>query len=327
MTIKKRIDWISILQGWSILLVVIGHVNLTDIFLDPQTPVVTYITKVIYQFHMALFMFIAGFLLYKTKLAKNISYITMIREKVVKLLIPYFILTSGTFLLKYIAGSFMKRKVEFTFDSIFNAYFMGWQNPLKELWFIPTIFLLFLLYPLYKQFIKNIYFSILFTIASVLLTIYTFDIPFFYISTALIYLLYFYIGIIGAKYEITQYLNSWYVFAGISSIFILINALFPIFPPIILAFIGIIFSISFCLNVAKLKPNLFSSFRDYSYQIYLLGFFFQMALKYVYKKYDSEFIYISLSIVSVYLGLYLPVIISKIVKSFKNRYLTLSLGL
>lgn len=36
---KQKITWLQILQGWSMLLVVIGHVTLTGIFKNPATPV------------------------------------------------------------------------------------------------------------------------------------------------------------------------------------------------------------------------------------------------------------------------------------------------
>ena len=35
---KTKIEWLSILQGWSMLLVVIGHVVLTDNMFDDKYP-------------------------------------------------------------------------------------------------------------------------------------------------------------------------------------------------------------------------------------------------------------------------------------------------
>lgn len=61
---KNKIIWLSILQGWSMLLVVIGHISLSNEFQDPQYPISSFIEKVIYSFHMPLFMFISGMLLY-----------------------------------------------------------------------------------------------------------------------------------------------------------------------------------------------------------------------------------------------------------------------
>ena len=71
---KKKIEWLSILQGFSMLLVVIGHVSLTNVPRDPTTPVATCIERVIYSFHMPLFIFISGWLFYYTCLRKKKGY-------------------------------------------------------------------------------------------------------------------------------------------------------------------------------------------------------------------------------------------------------------
>ena len=76
---SNKITWVSILQGWSMLLVVIGHIMLTNIFQNEATPVTAFIEKNIYSFHMPLFMFISGFLFYHTKLEKNKDYITPLK--------------------------------------------------------------------------------------------------------------------------------------------------------------------------------------------------------------------------------------------------------
>lgn len=71
---KQKITWLQILQGWSMLLVVVGHITLTGTFENPETPVSAAIETIIYSFHMPLFMFISGFLFYYTKISRNIAY-------------------------------------------------------------------------------------------------------------------------------------------------------------------------------------------------------------------------------------------------------------
>lgn len=80
---EAKIYWISILQGWSMLLVVIGHVTLTNIFENPATPVSTEVERIIYGFHMPLFMFISGGLFYYTKSGKvkNTELLSGIRQR------------------------------------------------------------------------------------------------------------------------------------------------------------------------------------------------------------------------------------------------------
>ena len=82
----NRINWLSVLQGWSMLLVVIGHVTLTNVFQDPETPVSAEIERIIYSFHMPLFMFISGFLFYLTKIGRNKRYVETIGDKAKRLL-------------------------------------------------------------------------------------------------------------------------------------------------------------------------------------------------------------------------------------------------
>lgn len=90
---EAKIYWISILQGWSMLLVVIGHVTLTNIFENPATPVSTEIERIIYGFHMPLFMFISGGLFYYTKIRKGKKYGVTIRDKAKRLLAPFIFFT------------------------------------------------------------------------------------------------------------------------------------------------------------------------------------------------------------------------------------------
>ena len=89
MTASNRINWLSVLQGWSMLLVVIGHVTLTNVFQNPETPVSAEIERIIYSFHMPLFMFISGFLFYLTKIGRDKGYAETIGDKAKRLLIPY----------------------------------------------------------------------------------------------------------------------------------------------------------------------------------------------------------------------------------------------
>ena len=140
---EAKIYWISILQGWSMLLVVIGHVTLTNIFENPATPISAEVERIIYGFHMPLFMFISGGLLYYTKIRKDKKYVVTIRDKAKRLLIPFIFFTLVTFVLKYIFNPLMKRPVELSFKQIINSVLYPASNPLGEMWFIITLFIIF----------------------------------------------------------------------------------------------------------------------------------------------------------------------------------------
>lgn len=196
----NRINWLSVLQGWSMLLVVIGHVTLTNVFQDPETPVSAEIERIIYSFHMPLFMFISGFLFYLTKIGRNKRYVETIGDKAKRLLIPYAAFTCATFFLKYAFNPLMRRPVDFSWSEILDIVTFR-SNPLAEMWFISTLFVLFLFFPIYKWSLGGKMKSVLMFCAALL--IYFFfpkDIELFCISYASSYLLFFYTGILISKY-------------------------------------------------------------------------------------------------------------------------------
>lgn len=91
--------------------------------------------------------------------------------------------------------------------------------------------------------------------------------------------------------------------------------------------VGIAFSFSLCINVANKYPNLFRSFRDYTFQIFLLGIFFQMAIRWIYIKMDNEMLFAPMWILSVIIGIYIPTIIAKFIKKYAPHIVKLCLGL
>ena len=141
---RQKITWLQILQGWSMLLVVIGHVTLTGIFENPQTPVSATIERVIYSFHMPLFMFISGFLFYFTKISRDLAYKEVVFDKLKRLGIPYLFFTFFTFAVKFIFSPFMKRPVELSLRQFTDSFLYPGSNPLSEMWFVATLFIIIL---------------------------------------------------------------------------------------------------------------------------------------------------------------------------------------
>ena len=156
---KKKIEWLAVLQGFSMLLVVMGHVDLTNIAYDPNTPIASAIHEVIYSFHMPLFIFISGWLFYYTCIGRDKSYKDMIVSKSKRLLIPFFVFTFVTMVLKIAFPQLMHRVVDA--EEIINTFVFFRSNPLGEMWFVIVLFELMLLYPIYKAITKNIWLSVI----------------------------------------------------------------------------------------------------------------------------------------------------------------------
>ena len=169
---RQKITWLQILQGWSMLLVVIGHVTLTGIFENPQTPVSATIERVIYSFHMPLFMFISGFLFYFTKISRDLAYKEVVFDKLKRLGIPYLFFTFFTFAVKFIFSPFMKRPVELSLRQFTDSFLYPGSNPLSEMWFVATLFIIMLSYPLLKYMITGHFKIAVLIIGSVVLNLF-----------------------------------------------------------------------------------------------------------------------------------------------------------
>ena len=321
----NRINWLSVLQGWSMLLVVIGHVTLTNVFQDPETPVSAEIERIIYSFHMPLFMFISGFLFYLTKIGRNKRYVETIGDKAKRLLIPYAAFTCATFFLKYAFNPLMRRPVDFSWSEILDIVTFR-SNPLAEMWFISTLFVLFLFFPIYKWSLVGKMKSVLMFCAALL--IYFFfpkDIELFCISYASSYLLFFYTGILISKYGGGKFLDT-PVLLWCCTALMVGCSLYPGIP-LLNIFVGIFFSLTLCMFLSRHLPGLFGSFREYTFQIFLMGIFFQIAIRFIYAKLGIACLYWPLYIVSILLALYMPVLISKAIRKTGSKALARCFGL
>lgn len=186
----KHIEWVDILKGIGILLVVLGHQLDNDFTLF----------KYIYSFHMPLFFFISGFLFpsncYKNNLKDYIykKQITLIRPYFVFGFISLFIYTiyrgydiSGLKAL-YIANRKMIQSPEFD----------------TPLWFLPCLFVVSIAFYVMNMYIKNEKLILAITFVLSILGYKTLNNPIlpFTADSGLYYLLFFVFGfIIKRRYD------------------------------------------------------------------------------------------------------------------------------
>lgn len=241
---RQKITWLQILQGWSMLLVVIGHVTLTGIFENPQTPVSATIERVIYSFHMPLFMFISGFLFYFTKISRDLAYKEVVSDKLKRLGIPYLFFTFFTFAVKFIFSPFMKRPVELSLRQFTDSFLYPGSNPLSEMWFVATLFIIMLSYPLLKYMITGYFKIAVLIIGSVVLNLFfPPDIFLLCLSNVAYMFLFFCLGILFCKFDIQRFLSHSGSLLLSLLLFIALN-LIPDCPILLLNLTGIIFSVS-----------------------------------------------------------------------------------
>ena len=196
------------------------------------------------------------------------------------------------------------------------------------MWFVATLFIIMLSYPLLKYMITGHFKIAVLIIGSVVLNLFfPPDIFLLCLSNVAYMFLFFCLGILFCKFDIQRFLSHSGNLLLSLLLFIALN-LIPDCPILLLNLTGIIFSVSLCLNLTPIVSGLFSSFRDYTFQIFLLGIFPQIAIRILYSKIpQNELSYWSLYIISILLGIYLPVFIAKIVEKIPNKLIRRCFGL
>ena len=310
------------------LLVVVGHVTLSGTFGDIKYPIASTIEKIIYSFHMPLFMFTSGYLFYMTKIAKGKTYREVIVNKLLRLGIPYLFFTCLTFVPKILFPALMNHPVDISIQYFINVFLLMKTNPLGEMWFVVALFILMMLYPIYKSILSTspkIGGGILGVLLLIINLIRSDNITLLQLSHVMEMGIYFYSGIIICCFDWISAFKKWYLCVGL--LFVLLLGYYSNFPSVISSFVGILFSISLCMLISERIPNLFSSFRNYTYQIFLMGIFFQMAVRYLFRYIDNNTFYFPCYILSILLAIYIPVLISKAVEKMNCRPLMICFGL
>lgn len=329
---KKKLTWLLILQGWTMLWVVIGHSPLKpptsgaglDMFWHQLASA---LFNFAYSFHMPLFIMISGYLFNMTRIEKNWKYPATIKEKWIRLGIPYIVFITFAIILKIFMPDAANRHVDTSSFGFIMNYIDPFNGALQEMWFIAVIFWYFLMYPVYPALLKTRWSyiaglciaGILFFIPIELLT------GWFSINRAVHFFIFFYLGLGISRFRLDSQISK---IGFISLSFVLfiigyitdIKLLTPAFGS--LAFWGL------AIQIDKLfTNNLFSTFRNYTYQIFLIGIFAQIAVKFLSSKIHFTGSYPVWWFICVFAGIFIPVLISKSAEKTNNKYIKMIFGL
>lgn len=276
---------LNILKGIAILLVVIGHSFPNDF---NGNFIYEYIHKFIYSFHMPVFFFISGFFAFKIY-DKNFKPLEFIKNKFKRLIIPYISFSIMALIIK-VSIDYIQN-IHIDIDNIIYGIFINpYENPMMSLWFLYTLFIIFVLSVLFrKQKIKNM------IIISLIMALIPLGSVFNNLAIKSVFrnLIYFYLGLgsmINYKY-IKEFLNKKYI--NIFKYFmILVLILINLFEFKMLAS-KITFIITSVLGISiffiisynsrnNLLGNLFEILGKLSFDIYLTSWFFQMSINIVF---------------------------------------------
>lgn len=286
---QERLKNISVTQSITMLLVVMGHSFPLDRNL-PDTPgFLNYIYYLFSPLRMPYFFLLSGFLFYYTYQKRNIEYITFIKKKINRLIIPYIVVSTLAFFPKAYMSSLSDRQISFSFKYYCEGIVYPHNNPILVFWFLPTLFLMFLAAPIIKSILnKNlVYLNIVFLLFLIVVEyIFPRNILILNISGTIQYLKYFYLGCLFCKYSL--YINKYLFSKGIYSILYFI-LLFPY--PLLLemspyhiyyfafSIIGIFFMYSMGNNKTIQQSKWLNYYAKYTYQVYLLHWFFGVAVR------------------------------------------------
>lgn len=283
---------ISFLQAFGILLVVAGHSDHGA----PETPLWH---TWIYSFHMPLFMFISGFLLRYGIERKGVSLAStplggkhgFVWKKVKRLLVPYVVISTLAFLPKAMLNRFAMRPVDISPDFYVHQLLYPWDNVIKFFWFLPTLFIIFLLAVCGARLFRN-YRGGLFhvSILVILFLLHVFNplsnILLLNLGGVVNYLFYFALGYMACCYRLTERMDN-YLSINIAWTFLLSVSFVTFIPDfmgrdILAACNGIMLSLFLGKAYVRHKCRFLNHLFGASYAIYLFSWFPQTASQQVF---------------------------------------------
>lgn len=329
---KKKLTWLLLLQGWTMLWVIIGHAPLSapisgNMIDETSHGIANALFSFAYSFHMPLFIMISGYLFNMTRIEKKWQYGKMLKEKWLRLGIPYLVFITLALLLKIFMPGEVDRQVSLSFSGIVMNYLDPFNGALQEMWFISVIFIYFILYPLYPFVLRSkTSIGITFMFSLFLFFIPTSSMPhIFAIDRVIHFFIYFYTGLVISRLRLEKYLSNNYVIIGCLLIFIISYVVnIPLLTPLSgsFSFWGL------AIKVDRIfTSNMFSSFRNYTYQIFLIGIFVQIAVKVLASKFQFAGSYPIWWITCVFAGIFIPVGIAILAQRTDNKIIKRILGL
>ena len=314
---------IFFLQAFGIILVVIGHANISG----------TWLRTWIYEFHMPLFMFISGFLMkYSLKTDyEDVNLCEFIKKKLYRLLIPYFVINIIALYPKILMNDFASRPVEVSWFGIIQSFIYPWDNTIIFFWFLPTLFLIFVISAsLLKLFKSDIPIIILMAV-SIVCQIFNLEFTkFLNINGVIIYFSWWGFGYFYMIYEAKMKLM---VDSHCLAFICFLGTLIPIYTEstenfmYIFSILGILLSLHLGYYSVEKGHKFLDFLNGYSYSIYLFSWFPQVAVRIICIQLIS-FPFPLVFVLSSVFGIFIPILIAKLGKAkLSNKFFKYVFGI
>lgn len=149
-----RYDDIDRLKAIAIGFVVLGHVVARY---PPVGAEWFWIVKdTLYQFHMAVFMFVSGFLFARKNYTASVeTYFRMITQRADRLIVPFLVMGLTVVILKYSVSNMVHvdRPVNDILPALLNIFNVSGPSPVTFIWYLFVLFFYSLVTPLIKRFL------------------------------------------------------------------------------------------------------------------------------------------------------------------------------
>lgn len=252
------------------------------------------------------------------------TYLKIIKDKSLRLLLPGVVFSMVAFAVKIAFPGEVSRQTGFSIRELILAFLYPYDNPFREFWFIATLFWFFVMTPLWRMSLKKNWIELVTLCFLVILHFIKPEIELLSINRVCTHAIWFYIGLVISKGDFVDKVfnkNSLLtMFAGVC-----IYILGRFIEPFITTVGCIVFSFGLALILDKYIPKTFFIFRNYTYQIFLMGIFAQMFVKIMFKHISMP--YVAAYILCILMGLYVPVLVSKLIEQINWKPLLLCVGL
>lgn len=265
----------------------LGHAPLVDVTATQTPSYVALLYRIAYSFHMPLFIFVSGYLFYMTRISKQWGYRKMLSDKAIRLGVPFLFFTLVAMVIKFYFAADMARPTQISLGTFVNAVLFPYDGPMREFWFIAVLFWLFAAMPIWRKLLESKRLTIIGLIITLLLAVW--NPPFMNgllcISSVLRFSIYFFLGAVCYRCGIIERLKEKLIPVSVVSI-VGFTVLFLIRMPavILLPLCGITLSTCLAIALEHFVPWIFRTFREYTYQIYLMSIFCQIACKMLYNR-------------------------------------------
>ncbi len=329
-----RFNWLSIVRGITILLVVMYHVRMMDYSTNQNYTFISDINSLFTPMRMPTFIFVSGALLYYTRISKCWGVGRLYLDKIVRVGLPLLFCTIVGCLSQIVFNGFVKNphpvSVQTFFMSLVTCHGMPWPHR----WYMMELLVLMSLYPVYR-------FAIgarwrVFLLGMLIVVLYLFDFTtlvscnWFYVFSVNRYLPYFYLGIVAFHYQWWQYLRM----PKVAIVVVMLHCMMYFVPcewillSLLHGFLGIGTMVAIGLWMERIEPRLCSSWRKYVFQIYMFGIAFQAFVELIlWPRLGHPYLIVPFYLLNILFGLFVPVLISKVVERIPYRWVRLCFGI